>query len=853
MLLARVRKGAAVVASAAVLVSVVPLAGAAAAQSLVPAAVNYSFTSNHLGTFDSGSGNAGAEIAVHDPATGRVFVTNGARQAIDVFSVTDLDPAVKASPLATVDVGGDVTSVAVSGGVVAAAVAADPVTDPGEVVFFDADADVDSPVLVRRSTVGALPDMVTFTPDGRFAVVANEGEPRCVVSDDPTEAVNPEGSVSIVEVATGRVRTAGFGAFEAQRAALEAAGLRLNWPGATLSEDVEPEYIAIAPDGTTAFATLQEANAVAVVDIASATITAISPLGLKDHSLPGNGLDPSDRDLNGSDGRINIANFPLYGTYMPDAIDAFSIAGRTYLATANEGDGREYGFEDADDCFLDESRLRSLVGSSNPYIPGASTLRDNAVAGRIKVITTDLTTYFPDGAALAPNRLTVYGARSFSIWDAATGAQVSDSGDAIEQRVAAENPSFFNANFEFNDDETGGWFEFDARSDDKGPEPEAVVVGEVFGRPVAFVGLERAGGFMAFDITNPAQPEYLFWERSTTTYVDEAGQLPLAQLGDISPESVAFVTAADSPTGRPLVLVSYELSGTTSVFEMRAPAGAAVPSAPGGVDVRPYNRSLEVSWSEPASGGDFAITGYQVVASPGGHICTAGVGGSSCTLTGLTNGTTYDLAVRAVSLIGPGSSASGSGTAGYVATPTSLDGVPRNAYFTDAADWLSDRNAVRGVGGTNQFAPARPLTRAEFATIAWRLAGEPTAPSACAFTDVTPRGRATWYTDAACWLGSQSVFTGRGGNAEIFDPTTPMTRGQAVLVLWRLAGRPGAELGLSEAATAAAWAAEAGIVSGGSVGRPLATATRAQGATMLERLATTDEAWNVLTPSWVLF
>lgn len=854
MSLARVRKGVAVVASTAVLVSVVPLVGIAAAQSASPTAVNYSFTSNHLGTFDSGSGNAGAEIAVHDPATGRVFVTNGARQAIDVFSVTNLNPSVKASPIATVDVGGDVTSVAVSGGVVAAAVAADPVTDPGEVVFFDADADVTSPVQVRRSTVGALPDMVTFTPDGRFAVVANEGEPRCAASADPTQAVNPEGSVSIVEVATGRVRTAGFGAFEAQRPALEAAGLRLNWPGATLSQDVEPEYIAIAPDGTTAFATLQEANSVAVIDIATATVTAISPLGLKDHSLPGNGLDPSDRDLNGSTGKINIANFPVFGTYMPDAIDAFSVGGRSYLATANEGDGREYGFAGADDCFLDETRLRSLVGSSNPYIPGASTLRDNAVAGRIKVIATKLTTYFPDGAALVPNKLTVYGARSFSIWDAATGAQVSDSGDVIEQRVAAENPTYFNANFEWQAGGfTAGGYAFDTRSDDKGPEPEAVVVGEVFGRPVAFVGLERAGGFMAFDITDPARPEYLFWERSTTTYTASTSPLPLAQLGDISPESVAFVTAADSPTGRPLVLVSYELSGTTSVFEMRAPAGAAVPAAPGGVDVRPYNRSLEVSWSTPATGGSFPIIGYQVVASPGGHVCTTGSDGSSCTLTGLTNGTTYDLAVRAISLIGPGTSAPGSGTAGYVATPTSLGGVPRNAYFTDAVDWLSDRDAVRGVGGTNQFAPARPLTRAEFATIVWRLAGEPAAPASCPFTDVTPRGGATWYTDAACWLGSQSVFTGRGGNAEVFDPAAPMTRSQAVLVLWRLAGRPGAEPGTSESATAAAWAAEVGIVSGGSVVRPTTPATRAQGATMLERLATTDEAWNVLTPFWVLF
>lgn len=853
MSVSRSSRRVALVAAAAVLAAVVPFVPGAGAQSAAPAAANYTFTSNHLGTFDSGWGNAGAEIAVHDPASGRVFVTNGARQAIDVFSVADLNPAVKADPIATVDVGGDVTSVAVSSGVVAAAVAADPVTDPGEVVFFDADAAVDGSVDVRRVTVGSLPDMVTFTPDGLHVLVANEGEPRCLTSDDPTEAVNPEGSVSVVEVATGRVRTAGFGAFESQRAVLEAAGLRLNWPGATLAEDVEPEYLAVAPDGRTAYATLQEANAVAEVDIATATIAAIWPLGLKDHSLPGNGLDPSDRDLDGDDGRINIANFPLFGTYMPDTIDAFSVAGRTYLATANEGDGREYGFDDSDDCFLDEERLRSFVGASNPYIPGAASLRDNAVAGRIKVITTALTTLFPSGDEVVPNKLTVYGARSFSIWDAGTGAQVADSGDAIEQAVADENPAFFNANFEFNDDETGGWYEFDARSDDKGPEPEAVNVGEVFGRQVAFVGLERAGGFMAFDVTDPANPEYLFWERSTTTYVDEAGQLPLSQLGDISPESVSFVPATDSPTGLPLVIVSYELSGTTSVFELRPPGGATPPGAPGGVEVNPYNRSLDVSWTTPASGGDFPIVGYQAVATPGGHVCSTGPDGSSCTLTGLDNGTSYDVVVRAVSLLGPGATASGSGTPGYVATPTSLGGVPRDAYFTDAADWLSARDAVRGVGDTGQFAASRPLTRAEFATIVWRLAGEPAVPGACSFADVTPGGSPTWYTDAACWLGANAVFTGVGGDSATFSPRSPITRTQAVLVLWRVAGRPGATEGQSEAATAAGWAADNGVVTGGSVSRPGATATRAHGSTMLERLATDANAWNVLTPDWVLF
>ena len=109
------------------------------------------------------------------------------------------------------------------------------------------------------------------------------------------------------------------------RAALTASGVRLNWPGATLAQDVEPEYVAISDDGATAWVTLQEANSLAVVDIATATVTSVVPLGLKDHSVPGQGLDASDRDLNGTLGTINITTRPVFGMYMPDAIDAFDV------------------------------------------------------------------------------------------------------------------------------------------------------------------------------------------------------------------------------------------------------------------------------------------------------------------------------------------------------------------------------------------------------------------------------------------------------------------------------------------------------------------------------------------------
>ncbi len=646
----------AALAAAGLVVASFPFGGLAGPGSAAAEGWDGSFTSVHLGTFDSGSGNAGAEIAVHDPSTGRVFVTNGAQQRIDVFSVADLSPDVKASPIGSVSLGGDVQSVAVKDGVVAAAVANATVTSPGEVVFFDSDADLAAPVL-RRVTVGALPDMVTFTPDGTQVLVANEGEPRCTSSASPAAAVNPEGSISIIDVETATARTAGFGAFDASRDALVAAGVRLNWPGATVAQDVEPEYIAVSADGSTAWATLQEANAVAVVDVASATVTAIVPLGLKDHSLPGNELDSTDRE---SPPAINIASRPVFGMYMPDAIAAFSIDGATYLATANEGDGREYGFARADDCFLDEVRLATAVTAGNTAIPGAATLRGATVAGRLKLTNTALS----EQSGGQYTKLASYGARSFSIWSA-DGELVFDSGSTIERTVAAENPAFFNANFEFNGT-TAGKFVFDTRSDDKGPEPEAVAVGSVFGRPIAFVGLERAGGWMAFDVSDPTDAEYLFWERSTTNYT--ATDLPLGQIGDVSPESVAFVGGDDSPSGLPLVIVSNELSGTTSVFQMTPTDGVTLPGAPTPVTGTPGNGQVSVAWTAPADGGS-PITGYEVTASPGGATCATAT--TSCQITGLTNGAAYTFSVVATTLVGdsaPGVSAP--------VTPRTLPSIP---------------------------------------------------------------------------------------------------------------------------------------------------------------------------------
>jgi len=499
----------------------------------------------------------GSEISAYDPLSRRIFVTNGAEVRVDVLDARDLEDIRFASFIDISAYGADLQSVAVSNGRLAIAIAADPVTAPGKVVILDSRSLKEIAVV----TVGALPDSLTFSDDGRYLLVANEGEPRCVDTTDPLQAVDPEGSVTIIEF-SGRagvksVRTAGFGAFNARRDELLARGVRLNWPGATVAQELEPEYIAT--DGKTAWVALQENNAIAVIDIATAAVTDILPLGVKNHSVAGFGLDASDRDGPSNGPAINIANWPVLGLYMPDTMVSMKREGKTYLLTANEGDSREYfrnGVEgSANLCFADTDRARSVrnrVDYAN-YSVGPLTFADldsNARLGRLNVSLTD-------GLNATGNYTALHaiGARSLSIWST-DGDLVWDSGDAFEQITAAIQEQTGNTVFNTNRAGAATW---DSRSDDKGPEPEGVAVGSAWGRTYAFVGLERQSGIVVFDVSDPAAPSFV--QIIATT--DYAGG------GDVSPEGLQFVPAGVSGRPNPILLVSYEGSGSTRVFELR--------------------------------------------------------------------------------------------------------------------------------------------------------------------------------------------------------------------------------------------------------------------------------------------
>lgn len=486
--------------------------------------------------------NGGAEVSA---VLGDKLFVIGEGTTLDVVDIAD--PA-HPGLLRTVDLaayGASITSVATTAsGVGAARVAvtlpAADKTAPGTVVLLNPGG-----TPIRSAAVGANPDMVTFDESGKRVLIANEGEPDSYAPKD-----DAEGSVSVVDVsalltkkASTAVTTIGFAEFNvgASRHAELPAGTRVFGPGATVAEDLEPEYIAV--DGDRAYVTLQENNSIAELDLVTNTVVAIRALALKDHSLAGNGLDASDRDS-----AINIRSWPVSGAALPDAIASYTVDGETYLITANEGDAR------ADwPGYSEEVRFADLAPLLDPAVftpEQIAQLRGNAALGRLNFTRASGDA---DGDGLY-EQLVAFGTRSASIWTT-DGELVGDTGDDLEQATATAIPGNFNATNDANN--------VDNRSDNKGPEPEGVAVGEIDGRAYAFVALERPGGFAVFDVTDPTSPALVQYVTSRDFTID-----PTTAATDSGPEVIRFVAAADSPTGVPLVIVSNEISHTVAIFTL---------------------------------------------------------------------------------------------------------------------------------------------------------------------------------------------------------------------------------------------------------------------------------------------
>lgn len=511
-----------------------------------------------IGRYNSGSGigEGGTEIVAYDAHTKRAFSVNGAARALDILDLNGLKdgngeiPLLKRVSLESFGVGAsDVTSVAIhpEGDYVAVAVPSEVKTDPGHVVLLDTDGNK-----LASVEVGALPDMVTFTHDGTKMLVANEGEP----SDDYT--VNPEGSVSIINVGNGLDKmTAETAAFTDDIVDSDVRKVNPEPENSTYAENLEPEYITVDKDNRYAYVAIQESNAIAKLDLSTNSFTTVKSLGYKDFSQEGIELDPSNKD----DG-IQIGNWPVLSMYMPDGMAAFQSGGKTYLITANEGDAQDW------EGFSEEVRVADLA-AEDAYALNADLyegytqeqldqlvqdgLFEDEQLGRLN--TSIVAPKNTDGKYEA---VYGYGGRSFSIWDADALQQVYDSGADFEKITAEANPDYFNTT---NDED-----KLDNRSDDKGPEPETVITGDVDGKTYAFIGLERTGGIMAYDVTNPTSPAFSTYFSSRNFQGDEAAVDSAS--GDVAPEGLTYISAEESPTGQTLLLAAHEVSGTIAAYAL---------------------------------------------------------------------------------------------------------------------------------------------------------------------------------------------------------------------------------------------------------------------------------------------
>jgi hypothetical protein len=495
---------------------------------------------NLLTSFSNGTaGSNSAEIVAFDPEVDRLYLANSIAQKLDVIDFSDPSNPSLISSISLTPYG-NINSVVAHDSIVALAIESIPAQDNGKVVFMDYNGN-----FINEVEVGAMPDMIIFNKDYSKLLTANEGEP------DATYSVDPEGSVSIIDLAPGyaaltnaNVTNLDFTAFNGQEAALIAQGIRIFSTSATVAQDLEPEYIAISDDNQSAYVTLQENNALLTIDLNTNTIVSLTALGYGSYdAMSGNALDASDQS-----GAILITgNLPIKATYMPDAMDFYSVGGNGYLVMANEGDSREFG------TVVDAHRISSSTFNNLDPIafPDQDILRNNKFLGRLNALK-----YSGDiGNDGDYDELHVLGGRSFSIRDASTGNVVFDSKSLFEQ-ITANHPQFGAI---FNASNTTAIPSLKNRSDDKGPEPEGIEIAQIDGNMYAFIGLERIGGVMMFNINNPLAPVYVGYANNRSI---------VASGPDLGTEGIIFISADQSPNGQALLILANEVSSTLSIYQI---------------------------------------------------------------------------------------------------------------------------------------------------------------------------------------------------------------------------------------------------------------------------------------------
>jgi len=491
---------------------------------------------NQLWTFNNTNGQAAAaidrfssEIGAWDPVSSSLFIAGG--RGIEVLGLNGS----RLQTFDTISAGlGTVNSISIANGIAAVSFSnATAVQNPGTVQFFNTQLFRSSGGVASSLgsvTVGAVPDMVTWTAGGTRLLVANEGERQ-------SDAINPVGGISSIiynplAPSSSTVTNIGFGAWDTREAELRSAGVRIQ-AGVLASVALEPEYIALSADGNWAQVTLQENNAIATVNLSTNTVTGIRGLGLKDFSLTGNAIDPSDQD-----GQTQLRNVPVKGLYMPDAIASYSAGGQTFYVMANEGDA----FVDDADVGRFSSSAFTLDSTVFTGANSQATLKPNSALGRLNVVRTGAT---GDGSSTNMSEIVTLGGRSFSIRDF-EGNLVYDSGNSLEAAVIA----------------AGGLYA-DGRSDDKGVEPEGVAVFSFAGRTIAAIGLERTNESVIalYDVTDPGAVSFMQLVRSGSTAAYRVEGITVFEV-----DGRTYMAMLNEDTGNPLT--SGAPANSTILFEI---------------------------------------------------------------------------------------------------------------------------------------------------------------------------------------------------------------------------------------------------------------------------------------------
>ena len=787
--------------------------------------------------YDSGTTNADGgvmEIVDYNTETGWAYAVNGQTGNLTAIAVKDMeiDNIIDLLDGNDIDIKsiietecdeftyGDMTSVAVSpdGTKLALAIQAEGYADNGRAAIFTCNEDGTLTFETAYET-GVQPDMVTFTPDGSKVLTADEGEPREGYGEGITD---PAGTVTVIDLAAQTAEQIGFEAYdsEEERQALVDKGIVLK-KGSDPSADLEPEYIAAGND--TAYVTLQEANAIAVIDLNSNNVTGIYSAGFEDHSEVPVDIDKKDE-------AYNAKTYPsLMGIRMPDSIALYSAGGVDYVVTANEGDSREWG------DYLNEVERNFKDNETSPT--SAITAENSGLTG--KVVFFDSSDY--DGLD-SEHKDYLFGGRSFTIFRADEDGltEVYDSGSDFEAKTAEYVPENFNCS---NDDKS-----IDDRSGKKGPEAESVTVGTVNGRTYAFVGLERVGGVMVYNITDPDSASFVNYINSRDFSEDIAG--------DDSPEGLCFISASDSANGNAYLLASCEVSGTVAAYRLSsAGSGSGGSGGSGGgsasssyhdisVPSSVSGGSIEVSPSRAKEGDTVTITAEPESGFELQEITVTGEDGTELALE-RKDDTTYTFTMPAsdieISVVFRETETE-NGSDEPVTLP--FTDVAEDSWFNDAVAYVYGRGLMTGTD-SRTFSPDTVTTRGMIVTMLYRLENEP-AVSGSSFTDVEA---GAWYADAVAWAEKNDIVNGY--DSDTFAPNDTITREQLGTIFYRYAAYKGfdvsesADLGKfsdggdtsSYAETALSWANAAGLINGMGDGTlaPQGSATRAQTAAIVMR------------------